>query len=141
VPAGESDKSLKLTRLLVRAHATDVDASVAFYEKLRFVVRDDAVNGNGTRTVEMTHRDMPDILLLLRHAPGRALARVADLDLPPEDGPVLFSLVVDDYLEWDDHLATLGLQVERRDSHPWGVWIYLRDPADNLIALTTFDSY
>lgn len=132
---------VEVKSIVLRAHAPDLDASVAFYEKLRFTVRDDDVNGHGTRVVQMIHRDMASVVLVLREAPAQALTTPIDSSSIPEDLPVLFTLVPDDYLDWTKHLETAGVPLFSRASHPWGVWLIVKDPAGNLVAISTFDRY
>jgi hypothetical protein len=132
---------MSVTRIAVRAHAPDVDASVSFYEKLRFAVQDDEVNGNGTRTVKMAHPELSNVWLLLRDAPELARGSTVDPAAIPELMPVLFTLVVTDYLEWTDHLARVGVPLFARASHPWGVWLIVKDPGGNLVSISTFDRF
>jgi len=129
---------MKANRIIVRAHAPDLDRSVAFYEKLRFSVREDAVIGDGTRTVQMIHADMSNLLLILRELPGSESPSV-DPGAIPENIPVLFTLLIDDYAGWTEHLAAVGVPLIARASHPWGVWLIVQDPAGNAVSLSTFD--
>ena len=132
---------MKAAQLIVRAHAPDLDASVAFYEKLRFSVHKDAVIGDGRRIVQMSHADMSHLLLILREMPGAEAAAPAVPSEFPEDIPVLFTLLIDDYDTWTEHLEAVGVPLVARASHPWGVWLIVKDPAGNAVSLSTWRFY
>ena len=126
--------------LMIHAHAADLDASFAFYEKLGFGVHADDVDGEGTRCLRLTHPQSQGLLLNLKRAPY--LLRPAPArDLPSPLWPVLFAIVVDDYVDWIDRLKTAGIAIEYKESQPWGIWLHLRDPAGNLLCITSSDLY
>jgi hypothetical protein len=132
---------MNVNHIIVRAHAPDLDASVVFYEKLRFTVREDAAIGDGTRVVQMIHADMSTLLLILREMPGAEPAAPVNPAEIPEDIPVLFTLVIRVYLDWIEHLEAVGVPLVARASHPWGVWLIVKDPAGNAVSLSTWDFY
>jgi len=127
--------------VMVHAHASNVEASLTFYEKLRFEVFADDVDGSGTRCVRMTHADARGLLLNIKDAPPLPPAASNHSHLPLELRPVLISLVVDDYLDWISHLQRENIELVNKASHPWGIWLYVKDPSGNLICITTSDMY
>jgi predicted enzyme related to lactoylglutathione lyase len=129
------------SKVVIHAHASDIDASLAFYRKLRFEVHADEVDGRSTRYVRMTHVDASGLLLNIHHAPQQLRAAEIDPQLSPEEWPVLFSLQVESYLDWIEHLQREGLVLANYYGQPWAVWLHLRDPAGNLICITTSNLY
>jgi catechol 2,3-dioxygenase-like lactoylglutathione lyase family enzyme len=135
------DKPLDLGVLqtLVRMHADDVDASVRFYVKLQFAVVGDEVFGDGTRVVQMRHPQIKTMVLIVRTFPDRVKPAAKQPDAYSAAANAALTLVVDQYLDWLAHLDGAGIPIVHRESHPWGIWIYIKDPADNLIELTISD--
>jgi catechol 2,3-dioxygenase-like lactoylglutathione lyase family enzyme len=133
--------NLATPRLLVRVHAYDIDASVRFYERLRFTVQQDEVFGGEVRSVQMTSPALPNLILIVRDLPARAAAALISTQEKLKAHDFALALIVDDYLDWMKHLQLEGIPIVHEESHPYGIWIYIRDPAGNLIELTIFDRY
>jgi len=127
--------------IMIHGHAPDAEASLAFYRKLDFTVYADDVDGHGMRCLRLKHPRCEGLLLNLKDAPELLRPAQIDPDLPPELWPVLFTIVVDNYVVWVDRLKDAGIAVEHLYAQPWGGWLHMRDPAGNLIAITDNDLY
>lgn len=127
--------------IMVHAHARDVEASLAFYRNLQFVVHEDDVDGEGTRCLRLTHHYVPGVLLNLKNAPSLADVPVIDPNLPPPLWPVTLALVVDDYIDWLRGLEKAHIELESKVVEPWGTWLHFRDPSGNLLCITDNDLY
>lgn len=132
---------MSMIRFMVHAHASDADASIAFYEKLGFTVAEDDRDGEGTRCVRMSHPESPGALLNLKCAPYLVCPTKPESALEAPLWPVVFSLVVAEFYEWGARIKAAGLSVEHEIREPWGAWIHLRDPDGNLVCVTNRDLY
>lgn len=125
-----------LQKIMVHTYAIDMQSSINFYKKLRFELYADDTNGNGNRFVRLAHLDAAGFLLNIRETrsddPETSL-RATDTRL--------FSLVVDGYIDWVAHLQHEQVEIISWASHPWGVWMDIKDPVGNLITISTTDFY
>jgi predicted enzyme related to lactoylglutathione lyase len=127
--------------IMVHAHAADLDASLAFYRHLRFVVNADDSDGEKTRCLRLTNQYVPGMLLNLKNAPHLPGVPPIDPNLPPPRWPVTLALVVDDYIGWLRRLEEAHIELESKVIEPWGVWLHFRDPSGNRLCITTNDLY
>jgi len=125
--------------VMVSLHAADPEESIAFYKKLGFKVHADDIDGEGKRYVRLSHNECPGILLNLKNEPYLLAYRNVKLSHKPPPKPVALSLVVEDYMQWLDAVEQAEIQLEEEVIEPWGVWLYLRDPSNNLICITNRD--
>ena len=127
--------------IMVYAHAGDLEASLAFYQNLQFVVHADTVDGEGTRCLRLTHQHVPGMLLNLKNAPHLAGVPLIDPNVPPPLWPVTLALVVDNFDGWLLRLEEANVELESELIEPWGVWLHFRDPSGNRLCITTKDLY
>lgn len=123
-----------MNRVMVYLPSKKVDESINFYKGLGFSIYADDLDGNKNRCVRMMHPTFPQILFNLND-----ISHLTVKSRPPFQHDSPFSLVVDDCGEWIDALESIRVKAEKEIIEPWGIWIYFRDPGNNLLCLTNRD--
>jgi hypothetical protein len=117
-------------------HSDNIDESTKFYRVLGFDVAVDRIDGIGGRHVRLRHDRTGHFLIALENRPEllKNFSKTISLDNHPLR--TALTLVTEDYLYWVAQLELLGVTPVLEIVEPWGIWIYYRDPSDNLICIS-----